>query len=646
MAQITWRNVDAPNFSGVGDSIRSFSGLLSNAANGLSDSLGNFQTAARQEAGNAVMQNALQYQNPEDYRNALASGFLLQGVDPSLVSTRTLENLDKRTGTLLDQATQQQTLDYNNYRLQRGQDIDSRMDAASPALRQLAMAYQSGDPNQIAAAQQKYGGALDALPADQLNSFMGNLQGQGSTGIAQRTNLFDLGRTMRNDADTQAATGVMSQIVRGAENANDARLLAEAYSSQLSPTAQRALQNMLASQYPGTYGAGAVASTGGPGSNPFDTMYKNSGSPAPLTQMKMGDVTAHQKGMIGDLGASPVGAYQINKATLEDFGPKVFGAGWRDMPMSAENQDKLGEAIFNARKGGNLKDTWAALPNSTPGAYKDASWQDMRGVIARAETGADPVAMQQYMQGNQAVSNLATGMINTRVMQNNSVGNTPDYLRSLSDNATPGEAVQRLLDNDFKGADRNWALARINDISQRAGVTPAVAATVMQRALTNVPESYVMRGLQGLNPFITNEAGNGLRLNDSAVDAMVDGLRRGEPLEASVRNISTAQAAQNVQAAQTAYDQAVAAMQNTQNKISTGQTALTALLPSRQAAVQRAAAMLQAAQGQVQAEPQNLAPREFQSQASVDRAAKRENDARAERYLRQANQIPGYMQVR
>lgn len=649
MAQITWRNVDAPNFSGVGDSIRSFSGLLGNATAGLSDALGNFQTAARQEVGNQVMQNALQYQDPTEYRNALASGALFQGVDPSLISNRTLENLDSRTGNLLNQATQQQALDYNTYRTGRMQDLDARGDAASPALRQLALAYQSGDPNTIARAQQQYGGALDSLPADQVQEIMGRLQNQGSNAIGQRRDLFNLGTNMRDDADSQAAIGALSQIVRGAENPNDARILAEAYSRGLSPTAQARLQGLLAQQYPGTYGNNVTSAPGTAGTrsgSPFDVTYQFQGTSKPITQMSIGEVTNHQANMISSQGASPVGAYQINKATLEDFAPKVLGENWRNMPLSPENQDKIGEAIFNARKNGNLKDTWAALPDSTVGAYKNRTWNEMKGLIAQAEVGANPLAVQQAVQSNQAVSNFATGMIGTRLMENNAVGNVPDYLRTLGDTATPGEVVNRLLENDFKGADRNWVLARVNEIAQRAGVSPAMAATVMQRAQTNVPENMIWRGLQGLNPFISNEAGNGTRLNDDAVDQMVGALQRGEPLEQSVRNLSTAQAAQNVQAAQQAYDAALAQLQNTQNKISTGQTALTALLPSRQAAVERAQLMLQAAQQQVTADPQNLAPRTFQSQATTDRAVKRENDARAERYLRQANQIPGYMQTR
>ena len=650
MAQITWRNVDAPNFSGVGDSIRTFGSMIGNATSGLSDALGNFQNAAKQEAGNAVMMNAMQYQDPNEYRNALASGALFQGVDPSLVNQRTLQNLDERAGTLLTQQGQQGTNDYNAYRFGRLQDTNSALDNASPAIRLLSEAYQSGDQNRINAALSQTRDALSALPADQQLDMLGRLQGQGGQAINQAQNRFDLGVAQRNDADSQAAMGVMSQITRGAENPNDARLLAEAYSKNLSPVAQARLQGLLANAYPGVYGngVGAASAPGTAGTrqgSPYDVTYQFAGTSTPITQMSIGDVIKHQDGMKSNQGASPVGAFQINQATLLDFAPKVLGSDWQSQPLSPENQDKIGKAIFESRKNGNLKDTWAALPNSTPGAYKDMTWEQIKPVIAQAEVGADPLAMVQNNQGNQAVSTLAQGMIGTRSMEDNAGSITPDYLPALNDTSTVGEVANKLLEGDFKGADKKWVVARISDIAQRANVSPAMAGVVVQRAMTNVPESATGRLIDYLTIGQTPEAGNGLRLNDASVDQMVEGLKRGEPLEASVRNLGRAQAMQNIQAAQTAYDAAVAALANTQNKINTGQSGLTALLPARQEAVTKAAAMLQAAQGQVQADPQNLAPRNFRSQASVDREAEKENQERAVRYIRKAQGIPGYVKI-
>lgn len=651
MAQITWRNVDAPNFSGVGDSIRTFGNMIGNATSGLSDALGNFQNAAKQESGNAVMMNAMQYQDPTEYRNALASGALFHGVDPSLVNQRTLQNLDERAGTLLTQQGQQGTNDYNAYRFGRLQDTNAALDSASPAIRLLSEAYQSGDQNRINAALGQTREALSALPADQQLDMLSRLQGQGGQAINQAQNRFDLGVAQRNDADSQAAMSVMSQITRGAENPNDARLLAEAYSKNLSPVAQARLQGMLASAYPGVYGnnVGATSAPGTAGTrqgSPYDVTYQFAGTSTPITQMSIGDVIKHQDVMKTNQGASPVGAFQINQATLKDFAPKVLGSDWQNQPLSPENQEKIGKAIFEARKNGNLKDTWAALPNPTPGAYKDMTWEQIKPVIAQAEVGADPFALIQNNQGNQAVSTLAQGMIGTRSMQDNTGSLNTDFLGTVTDNTPVGEIANRLLDGDFKGADRNWVLNRLTDISQRGNMSPAMAAAVMQRAQTGVPEGYISRAIDAVNPFITNEAGNGMRLNDRLVDQLIEGVQRGEPLEGSVRNLGRAQAMQNIQAAQTAYDAAVAALTNTQNKINTGQTGLTALLPARQEAVTKAAAMLQAAQAQVQADPANLAPRGFRSQASVDRARAKEDEERAARYLRQAQGLPEYMQPR
>lgn len=645
---ITWRNVDAPNFSGVGDSIRTFGSMIGNATSGLSDALGNFQNAAKQEAGNAVMMNAMRYQDPTEYRNALASGALFQGVDPSLVNQRTLQNLDERAGTLLTQQGQQGTNDYNAYRFGRLQDTNSALDNASPAIRLLSEAYQSGDQNRINAALGQTREALSALPADQQLDMLSRLQGQGGQAINQAQNRFDLGVAQRNDADSQAAMGVMSQITRGAENPNDARLLAEEYSKNLSPVAQARLQGLLASAYPGVYGngVGAASAPGTAGTrqgSPYDVTYQFAGTSTPITQMSIGDVIKHQDGMKTNQGASPVGAFQINQATLQDFAPRVLGSDWQSQPLSAENQDKIGKAIFEQRKNGNLKDTWAALPNAGVGAYKDMTWEEIKPIIAQAEVGANPLAMAQ---GNQAVSTLAQGMIGTRSMQDNTGSLNTDFLGTVTDNTPVGEIANRLLEGDFKGADRNWVLNRLTDISQRGNMSPAMAAAVMQRAQTGVPEGYISRAIDAVNPFITNEAGNGMRLNDRQVEQLIEGVRRGEPLEGSVRNLSRAQAAQNIQAAQTAYDAAVAALMNTQNKINTGQSGLTALLPARQEAVTKAAAMLQAAQGQVQADPANLAPRGFQSQNSVDRARAKEDEERAARYLRQAQGLPEYMQPR
>ena len=63
------------------------------------------------------------------------------------------------------------------------------------------------------------------------------------------------------------------------------------------------------------------------------------------------------------MGTSAVGAYQFTQGTLKEFGEKVFGADWRNIVMTPENQDKLADAIIQSTGGqpGALIGRWPSL---------------------------------------------------------------------------------------------------------------------------------------------------------------------------------------------------------------------------------------------------------------------------------------------
>jgi hypothetical protein len=145
--------------------------------------------------------------------------------------------------------------------------------------------------------------------------------------------------------------------------------------------------------------------------------------PKPLTSMTMGEVDDFGKnvlipatrnraelGLAGTgKGTSAAGMYQITSETMREYAPKVLGANWRSMPFSVENQDKIAERIFNDNKGGNLQATWASLPNSAPGAYKNRTWADMRGEIAQREVGRGlPTSAQAAATTGSGLPSLTT----------------------------------------------------------------------------------------------------------------------------------------------------------------------------------------------------------------------------------------------
>jgi hypothetical protein len=162
-------------------------------------------------------------------------------------------------------------------------------------------------------------------------------------------------------------------------------------------------------------GGGIPAGRGG-----ADTVYGNGrygAPPTPLSNMSVGQVQDYQRnslipatrGKVGagaDKGTGAVGMYQITYGTLQKYAPKVLGDNWRNTPFTAEVQDQLARAIYEDSKNGDLSKIWAGLPSNKPGAYSNVPWEQVRGQIARVESGggrdgggAAPAAGGGQLQG-------------------------------------------------------------------------------------------------------------------------------------------------------------------------------------------------------------------------------------------------------
>ena len=119
--------------------------------------------------------------------------------------------------------------------------------------------------------------------------------------------------------------------------------------------------------------------------------------PKPLSQSTIGEVQDFQRNTLipktrGKVGAGPdkgtgaVGTYQFTYDTLQEMAPKVLGPNWRGVPFTADVQEQLAKALYEERKGGNLKDTWAGLPSNRPGQYANVPWEQVRDKIIQVES--------------------------------------------------------------------------------------------------------------------------------------------------------------------------------------------------------------------------------------------------------------------
>ena len=148
-------------------------------------------------------------------------------------------------------------------------------------------------------------------------------------------------------------------------------------------------------------GTPRAAQRGAPGQgNTADVVYgfgEFGLPPKPISQSTIGEVQDFQRNTLipktrGKVGAGPnkgtgaVGTYQFTYDTLKEYAPKVLGSNWRNTPFTADVQERLAKALYEDRKRGNLKDTWAGLPSNRPGKYTNVPWENVRDDIIRVES--------------------------------------------------------------------------------------------------------------------------------------------------------------------------------------------------------------------------------------------------------------------
>lgn len=217
--------------------------------------------------------------------------------------------------------------------------------------------------------------------------------GSGVLGLWADKNLTDTVATFRESDDFKR-----SALALEAQRAT-LRDDFTAYNSQGAALLQGGGGAPVAPYRPGMFGNGQpVQGSAGQGAG-YDTVYgygQYGQPPKPVSQMTIGETMDFGRTLIDNTkgtlknqpaskGTSAMGKYQFTQETLADYGPRVFGDGYKNVPMTPENQDRLAEALFNDRKNGNLKGTWEGLPDTRPGAYKDVPWSEMKGIISQVE---------------------------------------------------------------------------------------------------------------------------------------------------------------------------------------------------------------------------------------------------------------------
>lgn len=126
---ITWQQVAAPNFSGVTQGVETAGNLIGNGFGGMAEALGKFNAYNENQAGAQLLANAAQHKDLGTLQQAISSGAILNGVNPSFVPMEAWKALDSHASNLIANATGQEALNTNL----RTQDSRVALAAAQPA---------------------------------------------------------------------------------------------------------------------------------------------------------------------------------------------------------------------------------------------------------------------------------------------------------------------------------------------------------------------------------------------------------------------------------------------------------------------------------------------------------------------------------
>ena len=620
MAVLTWRNVDAPDFSASMRGTGLAADLFSNAFGGLNTSLDKFQQGRAAQADQMVMLEALKYSDPVAYQQALSSGAVTGGVNPSFLSTDAIKGLGDRTSNLILDAARGQALSDAQYSSERTRTGNAAMDAAAPLIAGVQRAAVTGNQALLGQAVDQLLSSGNLRPDQSQEVLNSAMDGLGKT-TQNRQGIFNLDTAQRDDAAKQQAAAWMAANQSKALTIGDARSML-GQDDTLTPNARLLVGDALAKRYgedlygPIGSGSGSGGISGGapsaPGTagtrqgNPFDVVvgfgaFGNSSKP--ITQMSIGEAIQFGKdtlipgtrnnaslGLSGGKGSSAMGAYQITQQTLQDYAPKVLGADWQSQPMSAENQDKIAEAIFNDRKNGNLKDTWAALPNTAPGAYKDVPWEQMRQEIARREVGAN---LEQQLIDSARPQAAITDITQAQFQANSNISDQAVF-NLAGDDRTPSAVATAVA--EATGLSSREVLSEIQRLSADGKINAAQAGRIIEDNVTgqgtagrlgNAALAFATHGLFGNT--------SGRTLDTEANDAAVQRFNSPAAQTTILNNNLRAGTAQQIQQAQADLVTARQNLREATQRVSQGQ-GTRAQLDRYQQAVVNAQLRLQAAQ--------------------------------------------------
>lgn len=556
MANLTWRNVDAPNFSSALEGYRTAAQLLSNATRSGSDAMDIFTKTNTEAADRAILQRAMAVQDSTDMQRGLADNTIVGG-DGANASLETLRGVDNRVGTLLNRDVTRQNYNQDRYLNNRLRDRNDRSDAATDALADLEVASRNGDTRTVNAIlqanPQMRGLQSDQFSAavDRANSLGSNFQTrrgvEESFGMTVRNN----NRTVRDQNDEDAALRASLILQRESADTDGAQRSFNRLSEGMSPGAQARLT--AAARGMG-YAINAPVTSGSPTAGVGSTAAASvmtGGAVLPENIRTVGDLVSNKSSLLKtNPKGTATGLYQITADTWADFGPRALGAAWKTADVrDPVVQDKVARSIWETVKGNPeaMRGRWASLTQEESTKLQGATWESVRDILSKKESGSLASELLSPREASFATS-LVEQKIRERAGQNVAVGIAPELNSLQGDRRSAGEVADSITKDDgpFRGSNRGEMIDYINWIvdnsrptqgqNRQPRINAAMAAEILSRNIESADSPVSRAGSMIADIFgapfgrktRTGNLAGGIRLNDKGVYAMIDQYTAGD----------------------------------------------------------------------------------------------------------------------
>lgn len=355
MPPLTWRNVDAPSFSSSNELLK-YAGQAFNAGfDTLDKTVGDFQGALTTRDSNALMAEALKYQDPAAMAAALQAGTLTNGIDTRNLNKDSLDFLNKRVGDLYGDKQAGATLTGTNlindgraFDLGVAKDDRARLEemrtlqpAANDLLVEARTLASSGRPEDLARAREIINNntALFTNSGLDLPSMLGMVSGNESafqSGLTNNQNVRTSADWWKNVAMDDASKVEVNRLINSTARPEDAIKLIQTSSldAEIKKKAITELQTNAGIYYP-------------TGPSSYDLLMRDAGfgAPAGMSNQESGGNTA---AVNKDTGAT--GTYQITQPRLQDAidaGVVPKGTTLSDLGSNSEIQDRVNQWHWN-----------------------------------------------------------------------------------------------------------------------------------------------------------------------------------------------------------------------------------------------------------------------------------------------------------